>query len=381
MADNVFDILIKYGLDSTKAKEAAQELDKIKEATTATGKEGVKQEEAVTAATKKTFTSKKELKEMVKQLGMEFPILGQLGRLALNPIVLATTAVTGAFQLWKLRTDEVTKSLGGVELPDITEDYVSRIERAAAAMKKMGDGAARIKESLSDAQKAIDANAEFYKALGADLGTGPAEAKAAEASAAAAALTQSGAAKLAAAGAFNPANNQTEAMATMAAAAAAQIPGVLARMTEINELRTKSNLNPAKMWGDMKFGIRYGGTRDYDEGLAMEQARLDSLRDTVARYDNISRNRATRGRLFNEGNADLAAAEEITSANVDLRRSIGNQKAGDLNAALLAIATSDPMLVANAIAKWAATNKATLEAVERANQESENLARVRANRQ
>ena len=49
-----------------------------------TGEEGKKQEKEVEQATRKTFASKKDLRSILKQLGQEFPILGQIGRLAIN---------------------------------------------------------------------------------------------------------------------------------------------------------------------------------------------------------------------------------------------------------------------------------------------------------
>ena len=99
MADSNFDILIRVLTQQVGSEKASDILKKVKEESVNTGKEGVKQEELVEKATAKTVTTKHKLREALKGLGREFPIVGQIGRLALNPIALAATAVAAGVGL------------------------------------------------------------------------------------------------------------------------------------------------------------------------------------------------------------------------------------------------------------------------------------------
>lgn len=89
------------------------------------GKAGKKANEEVAEKTGLLATKKKELKDVVKGLSAEFPELARVGRLALNPISFAVAGITGAFALWRYKVNELTRALGGVELPDIASHITS----------------------------------------------------------------------------------------------------------------------------------------------------------------------------------------------------------------------------------------------------------------
>lgn len=157
MADNIFEILIKYGLDSSKAKEAAAELNKIKDATTAAGKEGVKQEEAVEKATSKTALAKKQFKEAIQGVAAQYPGLAAAARLALNPITLSIAALTTAFVIFKDKLTEAADTFGRTKWKN------TEINQAAADWTKYA-------ASVSAAKSATDGLQENLKKISTYLG-------------------------------------------------------------------------------------------------------------------------------------------------------------------------------------------------------------------
>lgn len=87
----------------------------------------------------KAFASKKQLKDMFKQLGREFPLLGQAGRLALNPIAFAVAGITAAFVIYRKRVEEASHAMARMELPDLSELNPAKISAAAEAYKQYAD--------------------------------------------------------------------------------------------------------------------------------------------------------------------------------------------------------------------------------------------------
>jgi len=91
MADNIFEILIKYGLDSTKATEAIREMNKLKAASADATKE-------IATGTEKAGFKTNELKKSVHLLSAEFGPLGKIAGFILNPMVAAVGALALAFR-------------------------------------------------------------------------------------------------------------------------------------------------------------------------------------------------------------------------------------------------------------------------------------------
>lgn len=381
---NEFEILIKYGLDATKAKEAAAELTKIKDATTATGKEGVKQEEAVAAATKKHFTSKKELNDMVKQLGHEFPILGAAGRLALNPIVAVTAGITAAFQIWKYRTDELTKSLGGIEMPDVTEDAIERTERMAGAFKKMADALQGIKDAKDATDKMIDLANAFSLAAGLVKPEDIAKGKANLARTAGSDAQAAAAANLAAAGSINPDNAAVADLKAAADESLAQIPDVRKRIEFIQRAQSRRSFggfNPMKAYDDMVYGARYGGAASYEEGLGIEQAKLADLQANVSRYQNVNVDRARRIDLLLRGEAGMKTARGEFSAAAQSMGSVAGAAGGEFKSSVDQLATVDPLALAKAINNLATLMREGLRATDQALSDQQKANNIRTRQQ
>lgn len=385
MNDNILEILIKFGLSKEKAQEAVSEMKKIEDQVKTTGKEGVKAEEEVQKATKQTFTSKKELKEMVKQLGTEFPLLGAAGRLALNPIVAFTTAITGAFQLWKLRTDELVKSLGGVALPDVTEDAITRAERMAEAYGRVAKALDGVKNAKDAADKMIELANAFNVSAGLTKPSDVAKAKADVARAAGSDAAALAAASLASAGNINPANTAgLEEMRKMAEAAQAQIPEVQARMDYINKARSRRpmfGLNPMRMWESMILGPRYGGEQNYDVMMGMEQERLSGLQDTVSRYTNMREDRARRSELLARGRESASTAADFFGQAATNMGQVAGAAGADFKSIVQNMDSIDPLSLARAIMNLARVIQEGQKATDQAISDQQRANNIRAQRQ
>jgi hypothetical protein len=338
MADNQLDILIKFGLSKEKATEAAGELKKIKEQTTETGKEGVKQEAAVEEATKKTFASKKQLKDILKQIGHEFPILGSLGRLAINPIALAAAGCVAAFTLWRKRTDELAQSLGGIEMPDVRSSQVEIINNTAAAygrlaekMREVEINAKNARIELDNMKAGIKGNAEFMKALGINVGNQPERAQADATATVQAGLRATGERQLAAAGNISADNPEIAKLAELAKAAEAEITKSRTRLADIGKLseinHRMANYDPRKIWGDFRMQMRYGRVGSYSEAEEIERNSISQQQTVIDRYRSVQMDRTNRLGLYNAGKANIAAADAMTGERRDLQFGIASSTA------------------------------------------------------
>lgn len=376
MADNIFEILIKYGLDSTKAKEAASELKKIEEQTKTTGKEGVKQQKDVKDATEKTTVSKKQLKDMVQGLRNEFPVLGRVAALAINPIAFSVAAITGAFVILKRHTAEMERSMGAITMPEITEEDVTRVERAAISYGKLaenmlafGTNAKTAQQSLDDLRKDIQADAALRKALGFDDGTAPDRAAAEATGATAAGLQAAGLSRLARAGNVNPDNVGIAKLKAQAETAEAEKRITEQRIADLQRLKELStgrwqNYDPRKIVGDMQFHARYKGLGSYDEALELERANLAASQGFIDQYGNVSKDRNARAAIRKEGLLDLSTASGMAREAVDIRSGIQTAEAGNLAASAKAVEKVDFTRLGEAILKMSQDFLSMQEAIE-----------------
>jgi len=86
MADNTFEILIKYGLDSSKAREAAVELRKLEDTGKSSGNETAKAAENANAKFK-------DVKKSVELVGGELGQVGNVLRYVFNPAILGAAVL------------------------------------------------------------------------------------------------------------------------------------------------------------------------------------------------------------------------------------------------------------------------------------------------
>jgi hypothetical protein len=107
-------------------------------------------------ATDKTFASKKQLKAAVKGLREEFPVLAHVAKLALNPITFIVAGVGAAFALWTRRIEEATRTLAGMELPDISDAHIAKVKSAATAYQQLSEAVAKSAEAYNSVSAAAD---------------------------------------------------------------------------------------------------------------------------------------------------------------------------------------------------------------------------------
>lgn len=346
MADNLIEILIKFGLDKSKATEAASQIKEIQKASTEAGAAGVKAQAEVTEATKKTFASNKDLKEMVKQLGHEFPVLGSFGRLALNPIAAVTASITAAFLIWNKRVNDLTVSLGGIEMPDLKEGEIARIERVAAAYGKWAESVAKFKSSSDSIKSRMDAAlkvAQFEDAINRAMGGSGTDPKAAEARAknqAAAELEARGRALIGASG--TPGSPESEAALgaryqAAAEAATKEKEAAQKRIDEINAIRS-GEMNPAQQAVfAAKYAMRYGPNTLGPEALAMEQANVASQQGIIDRYTAFQAaagSRAGRRQAIATGQAFLDQAAQLRGEAAGATASSVTERTGEASGKL-----------------------------------------------
>lgn len=336
-------------------KEGTADLTKTMESLQQNVVEGTKETEKSVKQDEKKFTSLKQVKEGLKGLAFELPIVGNLLRL-LNPYTATVAGIAGATAIWKARTDELAYSLGAVPLPDVSEDYIGRIDRFAEKLKKVADQSTAAITKLKEVQATIDANAEFWKALGVDVGTGPGIAKADAASATAAQLLASGQAKIAAGVGVSP--NDLEKAKGLATAAEQDNVSRRGRLGEIGEMQSMHPYDPRRLYYDNKFRLRYGYGTTYDQAAAIENQAIASNQNTIGFYANLTE----RASLRSAGNAEVSQAQEILSGNVGARRSIANQSAGQLASAVGAI---DPSNLASIGPKFAQMFAAMMDLMKR----------------
>ena len=330
MADNnTLEILIKFLGDTAKAREMAKEIDSIKTATKSAGDVGMEAEKKVAEATEKTFTSKKQLKDIVKGLAYEFPLLGQAARLALNPLVLLTASIGASFKIMNDRMENATRAFGGFQMPDISEEQIARMDRFGESLgkfsEKLGELAgkgAQIRADLSAVQKIIQLEAGMQKAFGIETG-GDKATQAQVLNTAANALEAAGRAKIAASGTVMGAASEAvelEKMKAMAAAAEKAQSEARARRNRILDFQAGNMSLAEKAKFGWDYAMTYGATTPGYSAVAQEDENIARQQDVIDRYARMSRNAA--GRVGRR--AAIAAGEKDIADAAGLR----NQAAG-----------------------------------------------------
>jgi hypothetical protein len=374
MADNQFDILIRFGLSKEKATEAVNELKKIEAQTKITGTEGVKQEAAVTEATKKTFTSKKQLKDMVKQLGQEFPLLGAAGRLAMNPIVAATAAVTASFAIMKNKFDAAVASMGGVQLPDISEDAVKRYERIAEASSKIASNVGNISRGLSAAEKNRDILNAFLTGAGGAPDDSAARSAAAE-TAGGDSLTEAMRLRKIS-GNFNPNN----AAANDAKLLLPELQAHRKAMMEMLNLISSVQDGSGGVKGSMKYLATFGLSNP-DKQYARYQSELSQTDAQIAGIIAGGQRRSERGAAFTAaGGAERQAADYYEKA-AGFSAAGAKGSGADFKAAAAAMSEANIAGFFTGVIKLAQASIEGRDQIERALRLQEQANKIRANQQ
>jgi flagellar biosynthesis chaperone FliJ len=319
---------------------------------------------ASTAASEKAFTSKKQLKDMVKQLGHEFPILGQLGRLALNPIVFATAGITAAFALWHSRMKSLQELFVAFELPDLSppdpnkinasakawEDYLTAIKKIAEEMNSVEARTARTLASISATAAALkqieaanktpptieDARAQFFAKAQAKAEY---DAKMAEANE----LGARGLDKERAAGKITIAGKEVD--AKNMEDSKAQADTARKALAELEEkVRLLESYKEGKSNWKESFQVKGSTLKTWmsvDDMIAATQVEIGSAKDVISAHNRRllgeagrEKQRTQRDTLYSESAADIEAAaklrEEATRdwGNAQVRYGITMERSG-----------------------------------------------------
>ena len=194
MPDNILDILIRFGLDKSKANEAAAAIKNLGEETkkvnqnsaeaarssqdfSKTTQELEKNVTKATLATKEFEVSKRQLKESAKALKHEFPLVGTAIKLFTNPLGtslgLLAAATAGFIEMRRhakalaadVKFDDVSEAARRLaaaqqEVIDKSEDFHAKMREGIpllAQIKSLTEDQAQI---LEDQAKATDDMAE-----------------------------------------------------------------------------------------------------------------------------------------------------------------------------------------------------------------------------
>ena len=158
MADKSLDILIRILTQQVGAEKAQDIVKKVTEET----QKSTEATKKNTDAEGKSFTSKKQLKEAIKGLSMEFPILGRVAALALNPIAFAVAAGALAFTIWRRRAEGLIQSAGadmagaatiGMQLPAMSA--ANQQNSAVAAKVSQLEELAGLNKRIAELEKSI----------------------------------------------------------------------------------------------------------------------------------------------------------------------------------------------------------------------------------
>lgn len=156
MADDIkqFSIKIVTSADLKAAQDSAKALQDVGAAGKESASTQVSVAKDVDKVEKQAFTSKKDLRAPVKGLREEFPVLGHVARLALNPIALIVAGIGSAWAIWTYRVKEMTAVLSGFELPELSEKRIGQMKAATKAYSDFAEALRKIREGFDSVESA-----------------------------------------------------------------------------------------------------------------------------------------------------------------------------------------------------------------------------------
>lgn len=313
--NNSLDVYIKFITQQTGEKPEAV-LAKLKEQIKDTGKEGVKAEEAIGEATEKTFAKKKQLKDIVKQLGHEFPVVASVAKAALNPIVISAGLIAASLAIVRDKLREV----GAVM--ETSAWKTDKVNAAAEAWKEYAkwitdskSAASGLEASLKNVAAYMTTIAELGKRTGKDTESNPlfarkgAETEAQLKETAAKQLRAKAAELRAKANKTQPGSSEQRDKNTQAsldeeaAKAAAEIATLDAEIKNLENIYSPENSgNPKYIAEHLNAAAKYGVTMDPTQIIA-------TLKQQRAGYKGFV-DLAARGRTDSETNAARRTAAD-----------------------------------------------------------------------
>jgi hypothetical protein len=420
VADNIVEILLKFGLERSKADEAAKVIENVRKEVNKAGSDveaynkrleqmaklqdankkaggdmadtyadlrkkveeanfaGQQEDETV----KKKFASYNDLKAGVKGAAAMFPGLAHAARIALNPITLSVAAIAGAFKLWETKKAQLTQSLGGIDMANVGESDLQRINRfkdawegVATAMAKAATQSATIRKDFDASMKIIEGNDRLAKAMGLDTGTSAAEEKRGLALSAADVMEASARGRLGRAGTPGSAvseGNVQDAFDRAIEKAIADKTETQGRIDWLLEMKESGVLG--QMMKSPQFVTRYGYPNglfstpgaDIESALEMERGNLASQQGIIDAGKRFGLNRVSRGVARGEisgANADLEAAAAMRGQAAGFQQDIAVGTGGEFktmtdSAALKMASGNIQSLIEGVLELAAATQKA-----------------------
>ncbi len=365
MADFKVKIITDASQSVAGSQQAAEGLKGVGNEAAAAGKASVEASKEAVAADEKQFVSKSQLRGAVKGLKEEFPELAHFAKLALNPIAFVVAGIGAAFAIWQSKVEGLTRALGGVELPNITERAIFQVTAAAEAWKKFGDAVkgavdgyngvaaasdralkrldaeAAQKKKLLEAEKGVElARLERdkgsmsegayqakrldiegrYGAKSAQQEAAAREAQLAEKEKRAAALRASAEKKSTEAGGIHVSTAEQEAVAETDLkrnrdAASAEQEKLRDERGDLREMQSKKGNYWKRLWTAMWSGQKYGNFTKTDDMVAVIDSGIDSFQNPINQYGafmgrKAGRNeaRSRKDRLSGEAGKELGDA-------------------------------------------------------------------------
>ena len=139
--------------ETARARNA---LGQFVQSTKEVGEESLKAGEKGAEGAKESFLSHHQLAQMVKGLKADFPELAHMAHMALHPVTLATFGIVAAFEIWHRRVEELTVSLGGIEMPDIADEKVGRVTHMVNAWQAFNEALRQTVEASNSVSAASE---------------------------------------------------------------------------------------------------------------------------------------------------------------------------------------------------------------------------------
>lgn len=142
MADFKINIVTDASQTIAASQQTAAALGGVTAATNQAGQAMVQ----TAASTAKATSAKEALKQAAKGIATEFPIVGKVAQLAMNPISAAVAGITAAFSIWNWRMREAENVLAGMRLPD----GVIEVDRITSSAQAWEHYSAALKKTVED---------------------------------------------------------------------------------------------------------------------------------------------------------------------------------------------------------------------------------------
>lgn len=317
---------------ATAAAEVASAISDLEKTTKTYSQAEVEAVTAAVAGDAKNINSKKLLKESLKGLSLEIPILGRAWAFVSNPITASVAAITGAFTLWNYRVKELTSTFASFELPDLSRLQPKTINEATEAWKGYNEALIAVEERTKSIETVsaktlahLTRTVALIKQLDQIKGTDNplvdregARAAAATKDAAGRALVQRGQQKARKAAGIHIAGSDSDSadltdMKAQAAVSQEAIETARSRLGDIAEAEGGDFWS--SRWNQFRGLFRYGRhatdfktQREIEHGnIASAQSVVDRYNKRVALMPQRNKTRATRDQLYSEAPQDIEA--------------------------------------------------------------------------